>query len=76
MRKHPDTPLPTPCHPRQPRLRHDTHDRGRLAEDWATKWDSFWQYEANDEGFRQPDPTSDAADARTVHSVVYAVEPS
>jgi nitroimidazol reductase NimA-like FMN-containing flavoprotein (pyridoxamine 5'-phosphate oxidase superfamily) len=48
----------------------------RLAEAWATKWDGSWQYEVTDEGFRQPDPTSDPADAGTVHSVVYAVEPS
>jgi nitroimidazol reductase NimA-like FMN-containing flavoprotein (pyridoxamine 5'-phosphate oxidase superfamily) len=48
----------------------------RLAEAWATKWDGFWQYEATDDGFRQPDPTSDSSEASAVQSLVYAVKPS
>jgi nitroimidazol reductase NimA-like FMN-containing flavoprotein (pyridoxamine 5'-phosphate oxidase superfamily) len=48
----------------------------RLAKAWATKWDGFWQYEVTDDGFRQPDPTSDPSEASAVHSAVFSVEPS
>jgi hypothetical protein len=53
-----------------------SENKPRLATAWATKWDGFWQYEATDDGFTQPDPTSDRAEAGTIHGIVYAVEPS